>query len=142
MGIQNLDLKNNKMKFALYFPKRFTNLEIWKDFHFGIFDFSSTANLKQNFQVPSFDFNSKLKEFFRTVLQNSSLKNYTRRCQNSTKGFLRMFFKIGAFKNFAIFPGKRLCQSLFLIRLQVCRPAQTPYRRSNDQPYLKCIRKY
>ena len=29
-----------------------------------------------------------------------------------------MFFKIGAFKNFAIFTGKRLCWSLFLIKLQ------------------------
>ena len=29
-----------------------------------------------------------------------------------------MFFKIGAFKNFVIFTGKRLCWSLFLIKLQ------------------------
>ena len=30
----------------------------------------------------------------------------------------QMFFKIGALKNFAIFTGKCLCWSLFLIKLQ------------------------
>ena len=30
----------------------------------------------------------------------------------------QMFFKIGVLKNFAIFTGKYLCQSLFLIKLQ------------------------
>ena len=29
----------------------------------------------------------------------------------------KMFFKIGAIKNFAIFTGKHLCRSLFLIKL-------------------------
>ena len=31
-----------------------------------------------------------------------------------------MFFEIGVLKNFAIFRGKRLCWSLFLIKLQAC----------------------
>ena len=31
-----------------------------------------------------------------------------------------MFFKIGALKNLAIFKGKHLCWSLFLIKLQAC----------------------
>ena len=33
----------------------------------------------------------------------------------------QMFFKIGALKNFAIFTGKHLCWSLFLIKLQAFR---------------------
>ena len=35
---------------------------------------------------------------------------------------LQIFFKIGALKNFTIFTEKHLCQSLFLIKLQVSRP--------------------
>ena len=31
-----------------------------------------------------------------------------------------MFFKIGVLKNFAIFRGRHLCWSLFLIKLQAC----------------------
>ena len=33
-----------------------------------------------------------------------------------------MFFKIGILKNFAIFTGKNLCWSIFLIKLQVSNP--------------------
>ena len=35
----------------------------------------------------------------------------------------QMFFETGALKNFAIFTGKHLCWSLFLIRLKDWRPA-------------------
>ena len=31
-----------------------------------------------------------------------------------------MFFEIGVLKNFAIFSGKHLCWSVFLIKLQAC----------------------
>ena len=33
----------------------------------------------------------------------------------------QMFFKIGALKNFAVFTGKHLCWSLFLMKLQAFR---------------------
>ena len=36
---------------------------------------------------------------------------------------MQMFFKIGALRNFAIFTGKYLCWSLFLIKFQALRPA-------------------
>ena len=32
----------------------------------------------------------------------------------------QMFFKIGVLKNFAIFTGKDMCKSLFLIKLKAC----------------------
>ena len=32
----------------------------------------------------------------------------------------QMFFKIGVLKNFAIFTGKHMCKSLFLIKLKAC----------------------
>ena len=32
----------------------------------------------------------------------------------------KMFFKIGVLKNFAIFTGKHMCKSLFLIKLKAC----------------------
>ena len=34
-----------------------------------------------------------------------------------------MSFKIGSFKNFAIFTGKHLCRGLFLMKLQAFKPA-------------------
>ena len=42
-----------------------------------------------------------------------------------------MFFKIAALKNFAIFAGKHLGWSLFLIKLQTFRPATLLKRDSN-----------
>ena len=42
-----------------------------------------------------------------------------------------MFFKIGALKSFAIFTGRRLCWSLFSIKLQVLSPATLLKRDSN-----------
>ena len=46
----------------------------------------------------------------------------------------QMFFKIGVFKNFAIFKGKHLCRSLFLIKLQPWRPA-TLLKRDSTQVF-------
>ena len=43
----------------------------------------------------------------------------------------RMFFKKVVLKNFAIFTGKYLCWSLFLIQLQAFRPATLLKRDSN-----------
>ena len=46
----------------------------------------------------------------------------------------QMFFKIGALENFAIFKGKQLCRSIFLIKLQVWRPA-TLLKRDSTQVF-------
>ena len=43
----------------------------------------------------------------------------------------QMFFKIGVLRNFAMFTGKHLCWSLFLIKLQAWRPASLFERDSN-----------
>ena len=43
------------------------------------------------------------------------VKNKPRKHRSS---HLQIFFKIGVLKNFAIFTGKGLCRSLFLIKLQ------------------------
>ena len=45
----------------------------------------------------------------------------------------QMYFKIGALRNFAIFTGKHLCWSLFLIKLQASRPATSKtWTRTRD----------
>ena len=49
---------------------------------------------------------------------------------------LQMFFKIGVLRNFAIFTGKHLCWSLFLIKLQTLRPATLVKRESNTGAFL------
>ena len=46
----------------------------------------------------------------------------------------QMFFRIGVLKNFAIFTGKHLCRSLFLIKLQCWRPA-TLLKRDSTQVF-------
>ena len=43
----------------------------------------------------------------------------------------QMFFKIGAFRNFAHFTGKQLCWSLLFIKLLAWRPATLLKRDSN-----------
>ena len=52
---------------------------------------------------------------------NKIIKSSHRRC-TVKKTFLKNFLKI-VLKNFTIFTGKHLCWSLFLIKLQVWRPA-------------------
>ena len=47
-----------------------------------------------------------------------------------------MFFKIGVLKNFAIFPGKHLWRSYFLIKLQAWRSAILLKRDSNTGVFL------
>ena len=42
-----------------------------------------------------------------------------------------MFFKIGVFKNLALFPGKHLCWSLFLIKLQAFQGCNFIKKRLN-----------
>ena len=51
------------------------------------------------------------------------LKNYLNLIKESIQKQLlieQMFFEIGVLKNFAIFRGKHLCWSVFLIKLQAC----------------------
>ena len=47
-----------------------------------------------------------------------------------------MFFKIRVVKDFAIFTAKYLCWSLFLINLQVLRPAALLKRDFNTGAFL------
>ena len=54
----------------------------------------------------------------------------------------RMFFKIGVLKNFAIFTGKYLCWSLFLIKLQTLEPATLLIRDPNTAVFLWNLRKF
>ena len=49
---------------------------------------------------------------------------------------LRCFIKINASKNFAIFTGKHLCWSLFLIKLQAFRPTTLLKKGSNTSVFL------
>ena len=48
----------------------------------------------------------------------ASLVFIKNRCRSSRS---QMFFKIGVTKNFAMFTGKHLCWSLFLIKMQAFR---------------------
>ena len=45
-------------------------------------------------------------------------------------------FKIGALKNYAIFTGKQLCWSLFLIKLQAFMPGTLLKRDPNTSVFL------
>ena len=48
----------------------------------------------------------------------------------------QMSFKINVFKSFAIFTGKRLCWSLFLIKLLACKPGSLSKGDSNTGLFL------
>ena len=48
----------------------------------------------------------------------------------------QMFSKTGVFKNFAIFTGKNLCSSHFLVKFQAWRPAFYLKRDSNAGAFL------
>ena len=49
---------------------------------------------------------------------------------------IEVYYKKAVFKNFAIFTGKYLCWSLFLIRLQAWRPANLLKRDSNTDIFI------
>ena len=55
----------------------------------------------------------------------------------ATGGF---FIKKAALKNFAIFTGKQLCWSLFLMKLQAFRPASLLKKGSNTGPFVCILR--
>ena len=103
-----LKIKNNKMKFALRLSKVFGNIFL----EFLVFQY---CQFERNFWSVSYWFFLILfqieavvrKYFLWKIPQN------LRRCQNSTKCCLQMFFEIGALKNFAIFTGKHQWESLF-----------------------------
>ena len=52
----------------------------------------------------------------------------------------KVFCKKGVLKNFAHFTGKHLCWSLFLIQLQVFRPATLLKRDSNAGAFLRNLK--
>ena len=58
----------------------------------------------------------------------------------SRSSYSQMFFEIGVLKNFAIFTGKYLCWTLFLIKLQAFRPANLLKRSSNTVVFLWILR--
>ena len=60
-------------------------------------------------------------------------------CRSS---YRHMFFKIGVIKNFAIFTGKHLCWSLFLIKFQTWRQATLLKRDSNTCVFLCTLRNF
>ena len=53
-----------------------------------------------------------------------------------------MIFKIGVLKNFAVFTGKHLCWSLFLITLQVWWPETLLKSDSNAGVFLSVLRNF
>ena len=53
-----------------------------------------------------------------------------------------MFFKIDVLRNFAIFTGKQLCWSLFLIKLQVWRPISLLKRGFNTRVILWILQNF
>ena len=77
-------------------------------------DITPTSLLKKNLTYPSI-FKAYFKSFAAAKASLVFIKN---RCRSSRS---QMFFKILTFKNFAIFTGKHLCWSLFLIKLQAFR---------------------
>ena len=56
-----------------------------------------------------------------------------KRCRSSR---VQMFFKLGVLADFAIFTGKHLCWSLFLIKLKVFRAVILLKRDSNTGVFL------
>ena len=68
---------------------------------------------------------------------NASPYNETQRSTGFVQKQLpEVFCKKGVFKNFANFTGKHLCWSLFLITLEVFKPATLLKRYSNTGAFL------
>ena len=63
-------------------------------------------------------------------------------CERVRSSRLEMFLKIGVLKNFAIFTGKYLCWSLFLINIQTWRPATLLKRDANIAVFLWNLRSF
>ena len=62
-----------------------------------------------------------------------------KRCRSSR---VQMFFKLGVLADFAIFTGKHLCWSLFLIKLQGLRPATLLKRDCSKGVFLWILAKF
>ena len=71
-------------------------------------------------------------EFSKIILTKSTQNTSTGRSSHS-----QIFFKISALKHFAIFTGKYLCKTLFLINLQTFSPATSFTRDSNRAVFCK-----
>ena len=66
----------------------------------------------------------------------------SRYCLRYRSSRSQIFFKIGALKIFAIFIGKHLCWSLFLIKLKAFRPATLSRRNSSKGIFLWIVRSF
>ena len=75
--------------------------------------------------------------YFISIWLSVTLKNfavYRTSCE-------QMFLKIGVLNKFAIFTGKHLCWSIFLIKLEAWNPANLFIRDSNTVVFLWIVRK-
>ena len=99
-----------KLNFVLARPDSFPP-GIWLELHTFSLDFSLQAYIFAKLKIDRFSVNYYYYFFF-------VLFQKTRRSRS------QMFFKIGIFKNFAVFIGKHQRWSLFLIILQTGRPAK------------------
>ena len=96
-------------------------------------------------QRPSSSSHDQLRElvnfvniFLNVILDHSQ----NRQSGNFKSSRWRMFFKIGVLKNVDIFPGKHLCQSYFLIKLQAWRSAISLKRDSNTGVFLWILQNF
>ena len=90
---------------------------------------------------------SNLKPFIYIYTQVSRLSSavlldfsWSLRISRSSRS--QIFFKIGVLKNFAIFIGKHMCWSLFLIKLQALKPATLLKRDPNTGVFLSYLQKF
>ena len=95
---------------------------------FGIFKFFHPANLWMVFILFCFWENI----LFNSHLLVMLLAHVAKHSNNHSQ----MFSKTGVFKNFAIFTGKNLCSSHFLVKFQAWRPAFYLKRDSNAGVFL------
>ena len=108
--------------------------------YFFFFNFEGTSMIIQPATVPQKRprnncFPMHFEQIFIPVLYLNALCN-TWLCERSRHG--RCFMEKVVLKNFAIFTGKHLCWSLFLVTLQAWRTA-TLLKRESNKPILKNI---
>ena len=81
-------------------------------------------------------------EIYVCYFRKESFTRYILKGPKCNSSHLVAFFKIGALKNFAIFTGKHLCWSFFLIKLLVWRLATLLNRNSNPGVFLWILRNF
>ena len=73
---------------------------------------------------------------FSPIKCNEIGQSHTNQERSFRGSHLQMFFKTDVFENFAIFTGKHLCWSLFIIKLQASRVVNLPKRNPNTGVFL------